>query len=79
MISEKYTLAEFLHDHNAKKAVDQQRLGQRFVNFCIKEDLYDTRLHKLFYEEDEKVALKMIGIWLQENHYGNMMPQHLKK
>jgi hypothetical protein len=62
-------LEEFISLHKANVG-DQQRLGQRFVNFY-----HRGTWPELFYERDDTVALKMISSWLEDNQYFDELPQ----
>ena len=64
---------KFYSLHNELKK-DGLRMGQRFCNMFIKESWPD-----LFYQENERKAIKLIYQWLKEKHYYYELPTEIKR
>lgn len=65
------SLRTFIRHHN--DARDRIRIGQRFVNFYIK-----NPWPELFYEEEEGRAIGMIREWLIDHQYIDKLPEKIK-
>lgn len=65
---------EFFLYHYQNKERDRQRLGQRFVNHCIKNEWPE-----LFYSVDDNYSKQRIMTWLADHSYTDSFPPSLNK
>ena len=63
---------EFFTHHYKTKDIDHQRLGQRFVNHCIKHPWPE-----LFYSVDDTYSKQRILTWLADHSYVDSFPAKL--
>lgn len=68
-----HTINKVLRQYYDSSHRSQQRLGQWFVNtYC------DGNWPELFHEENDKVSVEKIYIWLLDNGCTNRMPKKVQ-